>query len=561
MDTIESLNLQIKKLTRMLGMEEKKNYRLGDIIEAREKLTSMLRAEQSLQENYMRMMMANSPNSIILLDSDWRFAYCSTSFLEKVGISTAEEIKGIPIAEVFSQHVNPDFAKQTLTHLRFVMENGGPLTIEEEIMITGQEPRTYIANITALLDRNGQVDGMMLLYNDVTDIRMAQKAAEQASLAKSEFLSNMSHEMRTPMNAIIGMTTIGVQAESVERKDYAFKRIGEASTHLLGVINDILDMSKIEANKLELNFIDFEFAKMLQKVVDVVTYRIEEKQQDLQIKIDENIPPMLIGDDQRLAQVVANLLSNAMKFTPDGGKICMHAELVEENEEGCLLCIAVRDTGIGLSPEQQSRLFGSFQQAESSTSRKFGGTGLGLAISKRIVEMMSGEVHVESELGSGSTFSFTVKLQRSQRQAQIPEQTVSSQKEDFRGHRILLAEDVDINREIVLALLEPTGLLIECAENGAEAVSMFSSNYMNYDMIFMDVQMPEMDGFEATRRIRSLSMPEALTIPIVAMTANVFREDIEKCLAAGMDDHIGKPLDFGEVLRILHKYLPLLANS
>jgi CheY-like chemotaxis protein len=450
---------------------------------------------------------------------------------------------------------------------------------------------------------------------------------------------------------------------------------------------------------------EFEFEKMLRRVVNVINFRIDQKQQHFTVHIDKAIPRILVGDDQRLAQVITNLLSNARKFTPEQGSISLNTRCVKEENKVCTIQIEVKDTGIGISPEQQQRLFHSFQQAESSTTRKFGGTGLGLAISKRIVEMMSGTIWIESEPGKGSTFAFTVQVERGAEEKRsmlapgvnwgnmrllavdddpdireyfielaqrfnvscdaVPDgeaalaainqngaydiyfidwkmpgmngveltrkikerdsgdsvvimisaaewsaiesdakqagvnkflskplfpsaiadlineclggisgaKTEKAPADDFEGSRILLAEDVEINREIVLTLLEPTGIAIDCAENGAEAVRLYSAGPENYNMILMDVQMPEMDGFEATRQIRAFEasrqksavefpketpklLPESPKgIPVVAMTANVFKEDIEKCLAAGMNDHIGKPLDFEEVLAKLRKYL------
>ncbi|MDR1217354.1 MAG: response regulator [Oscillospiraceae bacterium] len=523
------------------------------------------------------------------------------------------------------------------------------------------------------------------VYND------ARKHAEDASAAKADFLSNMSHEIRTPMNAIIGMTSIGHSAPDIERKNYAFGKIEAASSHLLGVINDILDMSKIEANKLELSYSEFDFEKMLQKVVNVINFRVEEKHQSFSVHIDKDMPRHLVGDDQRITQVITNLLSNAVKFTPEYGSIKLSAALEEEGELEYTLRVEVTDSGIGISPEQQSRLFNSFQQAENSTSRKFGGTGLGLSISKRIVELMGGRIWIVSQLGNGSTFAFTANCGRCETRDRTSllnpgvnwknvrvlavddseeileffaetalglgitcdvalsgveaaaaiekngkydiyfidwrmpgmdgvelarlikdrdtEQSVviiisaaewgaierdaknagvdrfmskplfpsmiadcinecigvnaqggsgADMHEDisFAGARLLVAEDVEINREIVMALLEPTQLEIECAVNGSEALRMFAASPERYDLIFMDVQMPEMDGYEATRSIRALGSPHARGVPIIAMTANVFREDIDRCLAAGMNDHIGKPLDLEEVIEKLTRYLP-----
>ena len=388
----------------------------------------------------------------------------------------------------------------------------------------------------------------------------ALEQAIQASRAKSDFLSNMSHEMRTPMNAIIGMTTIGKSADTIEKKDYAFEKIDGASTHMLGVINDILDMSKIEANKMELSPTRFHFEKMLQKVINVITFRVEERHQNFTVHIDEQIPACLIGDDQRLSQVITNLLSNAVKFTPEGGSILMDARFISLENGICTLQIKVSDTGIGISAEQQEHLFTYFGQAESSTSRKFGGTGLGLAISKRIVDLMSGRIWIESELGKGASFIVELSLPRGREEtaddaSDKPNIQELVQNSSFEDCHILLAEDIEINREIVISLLEPTGLQIDCAENGQEAVAMFTAHPDTYDIIFMDVQMPEMDGYDATRLIRAIDSPAAKKIPIIAMTANVFREDIEKCIGAGMNGHLGKPLDFDEVLQTLHTYL------
>jgi signal transduction histidine kinase/DNA-binding response OmpR family regulator len=521
-----------------------------------------------------------------------------------------------------------------------------------------------------------------------------KETAEAASMAKGNFLSNMSHEMRTPMNAIIGMTTVGKNSSDPARKDYAFEKIETAGAHLLGVINDILDMSKIESGKFELSDVDFVFEKMMKKVVTVINYRIEEKNQKFYVAIDSDIPSAVNGDDQRLTQVITNLLANAVKFTPEGGAIRLSASLVSMDGDKCTIRVDVTDTGIGINEEQQRRLFQSFSQAESGTSRKFGGTGLGLAISKSVVEMMGGSIWVTSRLGEGSSFSFTARLgvvckkpadtvtvtdwskvktlvidddievreffgevlgrigvvcdtaesaEEALRMSQergpygiyfidlrLPKMdgidfakhlrhdsmsdaymvmttgvvwnTIESDAkeagidtylakplfpsdiidvftqyfgenrkgdddgngngvptDDFSGYKILLAEDVDINREIVEALLDPTELGIDMAENGAIAIEMFKERGDEYALIFMDVQMPEMDGLEATRNIRRLEAESGKEpvphIPIVAMTANVFREDIDKCLEAGMDDHVGKPLNLSEVLVVMRKYI------
>jgi CheY-like chemotaxis protein len=254
-------------------------------------------------------------------------------------------------------------------------------------------------------------------------------------------------------------------------------------------------------------------------------------------------------------------LSNAVKFTPDNGSIKLSAVLAQEEDDVCTIQIKISDTGIGIAKEQQERLFSAFEQADNTTTRQYGGTGLGLAISKSIIELMRGKIWVESELGGGSTFTFTIKAKRS---GEIDESSGESNKTEnndfdingcFKDCCLLLAEDIEINREIVIALLESTEITIDCAENGAEAVKIFTASPERYDLIFMDMQMPEMGGLEATRLIRALDIPKAKEIPIIAMTANVFTEDIENCRAAGMNGHIGKPLDFDNVINQLRAYI------
>ena len=390
------------------------------------------------------------------------------------------------------------------------------------------------------------------------------KSYARASQAKGNFLSNMSHEIRTPMNAIIGMTAIGKSSNDIAKVHYTLDKIEDASTHLLGIINDVLDISKIDSGKFELSLEDFNFERMIRRVINVISFRVDEKGQNFTVDIDKNIPPVIFSDEQRLAQIITNLLGNAVKFTPKNGAICLNVKLLEEANDFCTIQIKVQDSGIGISQEQQKNLFKAFQQAETSITRKFGGTGLGLSITKSIVEMMNGKIWVESELDKGATFIFVVNMKRGNPKniaepldtmpiGKIPDDDKIPEDDPviFKDKCILLAEDVEINREIVKALLEPTQISIISAQNGAEALHIFTESPEVFDMIFMDVQMPEMGGYEATRRIRSLDFDKAKTIPIIAMTANVFREDVEQCLEAGMNGHVGKPLDIDEVISVI----------
>jgi CheY-like chemotaxis protein/two-component sensor histidine kinase len=323
-------------------------------------------------------------------------------------------------------------------------------------------------------------------------------------------------------------------------------------------------MSKIEANKLELSPIEYDFDRMLQKTLAVINFRIDEKQQKFTLEKDDSIPQFVIGDDQRLAQVILNLLSNAVKFTPELGEISLTVSLQNEDNGNYELRIEVADTGIGISPKQQKKLFDMFEQVESGRSREYGGTGLGLAISKRIVELMGGDIWVESESGKGTRFIFNVFVQRgkqdtnaasrSETDGRSPEE-YHAKSGEFSGQKLLLVEDVDINREILIALLTDTGILIDCAENGQEALDKFEAAPDKYDIVFMDVQMPKMDGLEATRRIRAMQVERERKLPIIAMTANVFQSDIDECLGAGMDCHLGKPLDMMEVTEKLREFM------
>jgi signal transduction histidine kinase/CheY-like chemotaxis protein len=382
------------------------------------------------------------------------------------------------------------------------------------------------------------------------ELQSALAQAMAASVAKSEFLSNMSHDIRTPINAITGMANIGRTAGDTERMLYCLERIDEASALLLGIINGILDMSKIEAGKFELNDEAFNFESMLKRIVGVARISADDKKQVLSVDIDKNIPEILVGDEQRLSQVVMNLMGNAVKFTPNGGKVRLEAVFLEERDGLCYIRVAVSDSGIGIGSEEQERLFEPFYQAENNMARRFTGTGLGLAISKNIIELMGGNIWVTSEQGNGAVFTFDIALKRGEkvRGASEHKEAAPSDTLNFAGRCVLLAEDIEINREIVQALLEPTEIAIVCAENGREALSLFSETPERYDLILMDLQMPKMDGYEATRRIRALPCPCAKTVPIIAMTANTFKEDVEKCMAAGMNSHIGKPFNFDEVL-------------
>jgi len=538
------------------------------------------------------------------------------------------------------------------------------------------------------IDRNDEIGKLARSAGE------ALRKANEASNAKSNFLSSMSHEIRTPMNAIIGMTQIAAKTNDVDKLKYCLTNIENSSSHLLGLLNDILDMSKIEAGKFELEHAQMSIEKMLIKVCGLITGKVEQKDIQFNITLGANMRMHYIGDELRLAQVITNLLSNAVKFTPVGGKIDLSVKETELEDKYSILRFSVKDNGIGMTDDQIGKLFGAFEQAESGTTRKYGGTGLGLAISKSIIEKMNGRIWVNSVPDYGSEFTFEVRLERRDHEKDsivfgsirasdikilisdpdtearenlksilesfgmkadetdnvveavdlatkareigkpydvvfvdyvlanekgvwfinnseftinknnvvvmttflnwtaiaetlrgigvnrfVPkplfpssimdiiteiigeqarsieitsEKTVSAP--DLSDITLLLAEDVEINREIFFALLEETKINVEAAENGLIAVEKFKEDPNKYSIIIMDIQMPEMDGYDATISIRSLDNERAKTIPIVAMTANAFKEDIEKCLDCGMNDHLSKPIELNTVMEKILYY-------
>ena len=516
---------------------------------------ALLQLRESTQHlRVLSSAVEQSPVVTLITDVDGIIQYANPKFSEATGYSLEEAVGKNP--RMLNAGKQP---KEIYTELWATISSGrvwrGELcNIKKNGEIYWDQ--TFISPVRNEL---GKITQFIAIKEDITErkaaselLRQAKEASDVASRAKSEFLANMSHEIRTPLNASIGMAHLAMKTGlDPQQRDYIGK-IHYAGGHLLGIVNNVLDLSKIESGKFDIEVAAFRFDRLLDNVAALIKEQVAAKNLELIFDLESGLPDLLKGDAMRLGQVLINYVNNAIKFT-ETGSITIRVRKIEESVSGMVLRFEVQDTGIGMTPEQQSKLFQSFQQADSSTARKYGGTGLGLAISKQLAAMMGGEVGVHSKAGKGSTFWFTARLDKLSEEERVKQQEFAPlELKSVAGASILLAEDNLFNQQIAKEMLELGGANVVIANNGKEVLDLVRNQ--RFDCVLMDMQMPEMDGLEATRLLRA--DPDMKGLKIIAMTANIQKADRDSCFAAGMNDFITKPFSPELFYSTIAKWLP-----
>jgi nitrogen fixation negative regulator NifL len=536
-------------------------------VAVKEDVTARRRAEDTAKRRGMLLeqIIRTIPDRVYFKDRDGRFTKVNESVVQDLGVKSEDEALGRPASDFF----HGEYAEQVMKEDRFVIETGESLVgAEESLQMPDGTMRWFSSTKVAIRDSHGAITGLMGISRDITDMKRTEarlrdamtaaselaKRAEAASQAKSEFLANMSHEIRTPMNGVIGMTDLLLDSKlDPEQHEYA-AAIRSCGESLLSLINDILDLSKVEAGKLVLESVDFAIRPTVQETVEVLAFEAQAKGLEIACHVAGDVPEAVRGDPGRLRQVLSNLIANAIKFTPRGA-VTVRVESASNDGAQAIVRLSVTDTGIGIAPEKHEMIFSKFTQADASTTREFGGSGLGLAISRELVHVFGGEIGVTSAPGKGSTFSFTSMFELPRSKAARPVHEAAIVEPSPHRLRVLVAEDNSMNRNVAKIMLQKLGHVANTVSNGTEAVEVLRQ--MPFDVVLMDCQMPVMDGFEATQTIRT---PESGVrnpqIPIIAMTANAVHGYREICLEAGMDDYLSKPVTLRDLSAVLERWGP-----
>ena len=524
---------------------------------------SQVKAAEDEIRKLARIVEDNS-GMIVLTDPKGVIEYVNQAFLDATGYERHEVLGKTPKI-LNSGEQKPEVYQE----LWKTIQSGKPWRGEMQNQRKDKSLYWVGATISPLFDDKKRITHFSATSLDITkeketELRLmaAKEEAERANRAKSNFLANMSHEIRTPMNGVIGMIQL-LESTPLEPDQKHFLEVAKTSADLqLNVINDILDFSKIEAGKLELESIQFALTQTVETVSEIMAQRAYAKGLELVVSVDPSLPDRVLGDPMRLRQILINLIGNAIKFTKKG-EVAIRVNKISGGEKTVKIRFRVIDTGVGITPEVQKRLFSPFTQADSSTTREYGGTGLGLVISKQLIEAMNGTIGIEQNTSIGTTFWFEIEClvaQTNNQQKKSTQTKTTSQKQllahmnTFKG-RALVVEDVFVNQQVALSMLVRMGLNVDVVGNGRESIARVSEH--TYDLIFMDIHMPIMDGFEATRHIRQLEKQSNRRQPIIAMTANALTGDREKCLQVGMDDYISKPVQWAELIALIGKWLPL----
>ena len=539
-------------------------------------LTDIVSRQRRIQEQSQLLdsIFTTTPDLMWLKDVSGTYKIANPRFASLSG-KTPDEIMGRKVEEILPA----DAAKLSLKYDRQVEMSGQPVFAEQCLTFADGHVEVLEMARTPLYDPDGKLTGILGVSRDITqrakaenalrktqeDLERAVLEANKANDSKSEFLARMSHEIRTPMNAIIGMTNI--VKRNLSNKQIPFStilgqvnQIEMSSKHLLSLLNDILDISKIEAGKIELDMERFSLPKLVDTIESIIRSRCQEKNLTFSVSMESLSCQNFIGDPLRLRQVLINLLGNAVKFTPECGTVDFHLRQVERKDNRALIEFTVSDTGIGIDLKQFATLFKPFEQAGSQITRQYGGTGLGLSISRSIVRLFGGDITVSSEPEQGSQFRFALWMEEAEDETEHDTDAIDVS--GLAGKRILLVDDVVINRIIVMELLDAFELSIDEAGDGTEAVEKFiASPEGYYDLILMDVLMPHMNGYNAARAIRELDREDAGTVPIVAMTANAFKEDVDRAIASGMNEHMAKPLEYDKLLEIVARFAAYKTHS